>query len=91
MYIVQAAGELQLAIHMHMINFRELYWTKNAFLKYGHEHMVIRNNYVKEAGGDGITAMYALRPLVEHNMTDCIAQEINDRIYCCPKKVVQER
>ena len=58
---------------------------EKAFLKYGHEHMVIRNNYVKEAGGDGITAMYALRPLVEHNMTDCIAQEINDRIYCCPK------
>ena len=58
---------------------------EKAFLKYGHEHVVIRNNYVKEAGGDGITAMYALRPLVEHNMTDCIAQEINDRIYCCPK------
>ena len=58
---------------------------EEAFLKYGHEHVVIRNNYVKEAGGDGITAMYALRPLVEHNMTDCIAQEINDRIYCCPK------
>ena len=58
---------------------------EKAFLKYGHEHVVIRNNYVKGAGGDGITAMYALRPLVEHNMTDCIAQEINDRIYCCPK------
>ena len=58
---------------------------EEAFLKYGHEHVVIRNNYVKEAGGDGITAMYALRPLVEHNMTDCVAQEINDRIYCCPK------
>ena len=58
---------------------------EEAFLKYGHEHMVIHNNYVKEAGGDGITAMYALRPLVEHNMTDCIAKEINDRIYCCPK------
>lgn len=51
---------------------------------------MICNNYVKEAGGDGITAMYALRPLVEHNMTDCVAQEINDRIYCCPK-IVQER
>ena len=31
-----------------------------------------------------ITAMYALRPLVEHNMTDSIACEINDRIYSEP-------
>ena len=34
--------------------------------------------------GDGITAMYALRPLIEHNMADSIACEINDRIYCNP-------
>ena len=46
--------------------------------------MQIRNNYVKEAGGDGITPMYALRPLVEHNMADSVACEINDRIYCEP-------
>lgn len=54
------------------------------FLKYGHEKIRICDNYVKAAGGDGITAMYALRPLVEHNMTDSIACEINDRIYCEP-------
>lgn len=28
--------------------------------------------------------MYALRPLVEHNMADSVACEINDRIYCEP-------
>ena len=32
------------------------------FLKYGHENVTIRDNYVKLAGGDGITVMYALRP-----------------------------
>ena len=47
--------------------------------------MVIRDNYVKAAGGDGITAMYALRPLVEHNTADSVACEINDRIYCRPE------
>lgn len=31
------------------------------FLKYGHENVTIRDNYVKLAGGDGITVMYALR------------------------------
>ena len=54
------------------------------FLKYGHENIRICDNYVKAAGGDGITAMYALRPLVEHNMADSIACEINDRIYSEP-------
>lgn len=54
---------------------------ERAFFEYGHENIVIRDNYVKEAGGDGITAMYALRPLVEHNMADSVACEINDRIY----------
>lgn len=57
---------------------------KKRFLKYGHENIVIRDNYVKMAGGDGITVMYALRPFVEHNMTDSVACEINDRIYCDP-------
>lgn len=58
---------------------------EEAFLKYGHENMIIRDNYVKAAGGDGITAMYALRPVVEHNMTDSIACEINDRVYSQPE------
>lgn len=59
--------------------------SEDTFLKYGHENMVIRDNYVKAAGGDGITAMYALRPLVEHNTADSVACEINDRIYCRPE------
>ena len=56
------------------------------FEKYGHKDIEITENYVKEAGGDGITVMYALRPLVEHNAADSCAGEMNDRIYRFPEK-----
>lgn len=52
---------------------------------YGHKDIRIADNYVKEAGGDGITVMYALRPLVEHNTADSCAGEMNDRIYKYPE------
>ena len=61
--------------------FKETELDEELFHQYGHENIVIRNNYVKEAGGDGITPMYALKPVVEHNTADSVAQEINDRIY----------
>lgn len=51
------------------------------FQKYGHEEVILRNNYVKNVGGDGITPMYVLRPLVEYNTVDSVAAEMNDRIY----------
>ena len=54
---------------------------EECFLQYGHENIILRNNYVKNAGGDAITPMYALRPLVEHNISDSCAAEMNDRIY----------
>ena len=54
------------------------------FHKYGHENIILRNNYVKNAGGDAVTPMYALRPLVEHNTSDSCAAEMNDRIYRYP-------
>ncbi len=54
------------------------------FEKYGHRNIQIADNYVKEAGGDGITVMYALRPLVEHNTADSCAGEMNDRVYKYP-------
>ena len=60
--------------------------SEEAFLKYGHENITIRDNYVKRSGGDAITVMYALRPVVEHNCSDSAAQEINDRIYREPQK-----
>lgn len=59
--------------------------SEEVFLQYGHENLIIRDNYVKAAGGDGITPMYALRPLVEHNTADSVACEMNDRIYSQPE------
>ncbi|MGN1124088.1 MAG: polyhydroxyalkanoate depolymerase, partial [Eubacterium sp.] len=56
------------------------------FKKYGNENILMTNNYVKYAGGDAITPMYALRPLVEHNLADSCATEMNDRIYSQPEK-----
>lgn len=56
------------------------------FEKYGHRNVRIADNYVKEAGGDGITVMYALRPVVEYNIADSGAGEMNDRIYRYPGK-----
>lgn len=52
--------------------------------RYGHKNVYIADNYVKEAGGDGITVMYAWKPVVEHNTADSCAGEMNDRIYRYP-------
>lgn len=59
---------------------------EETFKKYGNENILISNNYVKFAGGDAITPMYALKPLVEHNISDSCAFEMNDRIYSNPGK-----
>ena len=56
------------------------------FLEYGNENILICDNYVKLAGGDAITPMYALTPLVEHNVSDSCAAEMNDRVYRYPEK-----
>ena len=49
--------------------------------KYGSSNVVIRNNYVKNAGGDAITAMYCDRGLVENNVADAVAQHMNNEVY----------
>lgn len=56
------------------------------FKKYGNENIVIKNNYLKFVGGDAITPMYVLNPLVEHNTSDSCATEMNDRVYRYPGK-----
>ena len=61
--------------------FADAHLEEEMFQQYGHEHIVLRGNYVKDAGGDAITPMYALRPLVEHNMADSCAREMNDEFY----------
>lgn len=60
--------------------------SEDIFKKFGNENMYIGSNYVKNAGGDAITAMYALVPTVEHNVSDSCALEMNDRIYKYPQK-----
>ena len=47
--------------------------SEETFKKYGNENITLKNNYVKFAGGDAITPMYALNPLVEHNVADSCA------------------
>ena len=42
---------------------------------------MLRNNYIKAAGGDALTPMYALEPLTENNIADSCAFEMNDRVY----------
>ena len=58
----------------------------DTFKKYGNENILMCANYVKLAGGDAITPMYALEPLVEHNVSDSCAYEMNDRFYRYPEK-----
>ncbi|MBD8929944.1 MAG: polyhydroxyalkanoate depolymerase [Clostridiales bacterium] len=60
--------------------------SEETFKKYGNENIKLTNNYVKFAGGDAITPMYALEPIVEHNMSDSCATEMNDRYYKYPEK-----
>lgn len=61
--------------------FRECLLEEEWFKECGHENIVLCNNYVKAAGGDGITVMYALRPLVEHNTADSVADQMNALCY----------
>lgn len=49
--------------------------------KYGSTGVKIRNNYVKDAGGDAITTMYCDRPIIEYNVSDGVAKQINPTDY----------
>lgn len=48
---------------------------------YGASNVAIRNNYVKDAGGDAITTMYCDRPIIEYNVSDGAARQINSTDY----------
>lgn len=61
--------------------FAKAYLEEELFEKEGHTNILIRNNFLKNIGGDGITVMYALQPLVDHNEVYACAYEINDRAY----------
>ena len=52
-----------------------------AIQKYGSTNVVIKNNYVKDVGGDAITPMYCYQPVVEYNVSDGVARQINPNDY----------
>ena len=48
---------------------------------YGSSNVVIENNYVANAGGDAITTMYLDRPVVQYNVAQNAAKQINTTDY----------
>ena len=49
--------------------------------KYGSSNVVIENNYLNHVGGDAITTMYLDRPLVQYNVSENAAEQINTTDY----------
>ena len=48
---------------------------------YGSTNVVIRNNYLTNVGGDGITTMYCYMPIMEYNVLDGYCQDMTMEIY----------
>ena len=48
---------------------------------YGSTNVVIRNNYLTNVGGDGITTMYCYQPIMEYNVLDGYCQDMTTEIY----------
>lgn len=66
-------------------DYEGAYLREDTFHNSGHINMVIKNNYVERIGGDGITAMYALKPEVSHNTAISVATHMNKKIYKYPE------
>ena len=49
--------------------------------KYGFSNVVIENNYLNHVGGDAITTMYLDRPLIQYNVSENAAEQINTTDY----------
>ena len=49
--------------------------------KYGSSNVVIENNYLNHVGGDAITTMYLDRPLIQYNVSENAAEQINKTDY----------
>lgn len=41
---------------------------------YAHTNVLIRNNYVEEAGGDAIVPMFSIKPVIEYNISNGASQ-----------------
>ena len=48
---------------------------------YGSSNVVIENNYLNNVGGDAITTMYLDRPLIQYNVYEGAAAQINTKDY----------
>ena len=53
----------------------------NTMKTYGSSNVVIENNYLNNVGGDAITTMYLDRPLVQYNVSEGAAAQINTTDY----------
>lgn len=53
--------------------------------KYGSTNVVISHNFIKNIGGDAITAMYGYKPVVESNVATEIATQMNTTDYLFAK------
>lgn len=68
------------------------YWDKfrtreladEVVMEYGSTNVVVRNNYLSDLGGDGITMMYCYQPLVERNVVTAFSRDMNNSIYTHP-------
>lgn len=49
--------------------------------KYASSNVVIENNYLNHVGGDAITTMYLDRPMVQYNVSENAAEQINFKDY----------
>ena len=49
--------------------------------KYASSNVVIENNYLNHVGGDAITTMYLDRPMVQYNVSENAAEQINYNDY----------
>lgn len=54
------------------------------FEKYGNTNILVEDTYVKNVGGDAITALYALRPVIRACRADSACSQMNDRSYKYP-------
>ena len=45
--------------------------------QFGATNVLIENNYLKGIGGDAITTMYCLRPIIQYNVGDSVSKHIN--------------
>ena len=57
----------------------------DAIIANGSTNVTIRNNYLTEVGGDGITTMYCYKPLIEYNVVDGYCRDITPSVYQYPE------